>query len=383
MEKYEVLEDLGSGGSGKVLKCRSLHSGNFFAMKRFFPTEDTHLIFQRELAPLSELKHDNVIKVLTAFLDGGLMHAVFELLDHSIVDEVEMKGCGLEGPTVKEYSFQILTAVDFIHSHNIMHRDIKPDNLLVSHSGVLKLADFGSSRTSNHASNHAFNHTSNHAAAPLTRDAGTLWFRAPEMLLMDPDYNKPADVWAVGCTLVFMATGNHFLRGEITPKQIKMILSKVGPLTAIQEQQYYAQEFGALPVVLPPTDLMEKYGLSDPLLAQLVEMCLQMDPVDRWGCSALLRNPYFTQDHFHERFPKELQKMVDQDQSVALMVEQELFPPITTWENILEHNNSPAVEKEDHEKCCCLPTCEHLRELWKDITEALWRTIGKGWGLLR
>ena len=163
-----------------------------------------------------------------------------------------------------------------------MHRDIKPDNLLVSHSGVLKLADFGSSRTSNHASNHAFNHTSNHAAAPLTRDAGTLWFRAPEMLLMDPDYNKPADVWAVGCTLVFMATGNHFLRGEITPKQIKMILSKVGPLTAIQEQQYYAQEFGALPVVLPPTDLMEKYGLSDPLLAQLVEVGMVLHRVRQY-----------------------------------------------------------------------------------------------------
>uniref|UniRef100_A0A8C5CIR8 Protein kinase domain-containing protein n=1 Tax=Gadus morhua TaxID=8049 RepID=A0A8C5CIR8_GADMO len=274
MENYIVLEPLGSGGFGEVLKCRSLRSGNFFAMKRFFAPDETHHIFQRELAPLSVLKHDNVIRLLTAFLHGGLMHAIFELLEHSLCDELKKKGCGLESLTIKKYSFQILRAVDFIHSHNIMHRDIKPDNLLVSRSGVLKLADFGSGRASNHA------------AVPLTRAAGTMWFSAPEMLVMDPDYNKPVDVWAVGCTLVFMTTGNYFLK-----------------------------EFAALPLVHPTTDLMEKYGISDPLLAQLVETCLQMDPVDRWRCSALLRHPYYTQDHFHESFPKELEKMVDQDQS--------------------------------------------------------------------
>uniref|UniRef100_A0A8C5B7C6 Protein kinase domain-containing protein n=1 Tax=Gadus morhua TaxID=8049 RepID=A0A8C5B7C6_GADMO len=310
MENYIVLEPLGSGGFGEVLKCRSLRSGNFFAMKRFFAPDETHHIFQRELAPLSVLKHDNVIRLLTAFLHGGLMHAIFELLEHSLCDELKKKGCGLESLTIKKYSFQILRAVDFIHSHNIMHRDIKPDNLLVSRSGVLKLADFGSGRASNHA------------AVPLTRAAGTMWFSAPEMLVMDPDYNKPVDVWAVGCTLVFMTTGNYFLKGERFLEHIKMIITKVGPLTAIQEQQYlnnvkHAREFAALPL------------------------------------------------------------MVDQDQSVHLMVEQESFPPITTWEKFQERNNSPTVERVDEEKCRRLPTCVHLRELWKDITEALWRTIDK------
>uniref|UniRef100_A0A8C5C892 Protein kinase domain-containing protein n=1 Tax=Gadus morhua TaxID=8049 RepID=A0A8C5C892_GADMO len=242
MENYIVLEPLGSGGFGEVLKCRSLRSGNFFAMKRFFAPDETHHIFQRELAPLSVLKHDNVIRLLTAFLHGGLMHAIFELLEHSLCDELKKKGCGLESLTIKKYSFQILRAVDFIHSHNIMHRDIKPDNLLVSRSGVLKLADFGSGRASNHA------------AVPLTRAAGTMWFSAPEMLVMDPDYNKPVDVWAVGCTLVFMTTGNYFLKGERFLEHIKMIITKVGPLTAIQEQQYlnnvkHAREFAALPLV--------------------------------------------------------------------------------------------------------------------------------------
>ena len=375
MENYEVLERLGSGSFGEVLKCRNLHSGNFFAMKRFLPLEETQLIFEGELTLLSGLKHDNVVLLRTAFLHRGRMHAVFEQLEHSIFDEVKRKGCGLDSLTMKKYSFQILRAVEYLHGLNIMHLDIKPDNLLLSLSRVLKVSDFGSARSS-----------TNHAAVPLSRDAGTMWFSAPEMLVMDPEYNKPVDVWAIGCTLVFMATGNYFLKGERFLEHIKMIITKVGPLTAIQEQQYfnnlkYARELGALPVVLPPTDLMEKYGLPHPLLAQLVEACLQMDPVDRWSCSALLRHPYFTQDLFHERFPKELEEMVDQDRLDPLMVEQESFLPMT-WKEFQEQNASPVLEIVAEEKGCCLPTCVHLGELWKDITEALWRTIGKVSGLV-
>ncbi|CAL8347391.1 unnamed protein product [Arctogadus glacialis] len=345
-------------------------------MKKFSTLVETHLVFQRELSQQSMLKHDNVVRLLTAFIHSERMYAIFELLDQSVFDEVKKKvqvsGCGLERLKIKKYSFQILRAVDFIHSHNIMHRDIKPDNLLVSHSGVVKLADFGDARATIDA------------AEPLTRDAGTKEFNAPEMLVMDPEYNKPVDVWAVGCTLMFMATGNYFPvpTGKKFLEHIKMIITKVGPLTAIQEQQYFnnvkfSRELGALPVGLPPTDLMEKYGLSDPLLAQLVEACLQMDPVDRWSCSALLRHPFYTQDHFHEWFPKELEELFDQDQSVSLMVEQESFPTITTWEKFQEHNGFPAEEEVDDETCCCLPTGLHLRELLKGITDELWRTIGK------
>uniref|UniRef100_A0A8C5FS03 Protein kinase domain-containing protein n=1 Tax=Gadus morhua TaxID=8049 RepID=A0A8C5FS03_GADMO len=79
MENYEVLKVLGSGGFGEVLKY-------------------THLILQRELAPLLELKHDNVIKLLTAFLHRGLMHAVFELLDHNIVNEIMHRHIKAEAP---------------------------------------------------------------------------------------------------------------------------------------------------------------------------------------------------------------------------------------------------------------------------------------------
>ena len=267
---------------------------------------------------------------------------------------------------MKKYSFQILRAVDFIHRRNIMHRNIKPDNLLVSRSGVVKLADFGSACASNHT------------AVPLSRAAGTMWFGTPEMLVMDPEYNKPVDVWAVGCTLVFMATGNYFLKGKRFREHIKMIITKVGPLTAIQEQQYfnnvkYARELGALPVVLHPTDLMEKYSLSHPLLAQRVEVCLQMDPVDRWSCSALLRHPYFTQGLFHERFPKELEEGVDQDQLDPLMVAQESFPPIT-WKKFQELNGSRALENVAEKKCCCLwKTLErHNGSTLENHRQSLW-----------
>ena len=217
MENYKVLELLGSGAFGQVRRCRGLRSGEFFAMKKFLDKDDKkmQLIFRRELVLLSVLKHDNVVRLLTAFRHKGLMHAVFELLEHSVGDELKKTGCGLESPTIMKYSFQLLGGVAYIHSQNIMHQDIKPDNLLVSRSGVIKLADFGFARVSNQA-------------VPLTRDAGTREFSAPEMLVMDLECNKPVDVWAIGCTLVFMATGNYFLTGEIFLKHIKQIITKMG-----------------------------------------------------------------------------------------------------------------------------------------------------------
>uniref|UniRef100_A0A8C5B2I0 Protein kinase domain-containing protein n=2 Tax=Gadus morhua TaxID=8049 RepID=A0A8C5B2I0_GADMO len=196
--------------------------------------------------------------------------------------------------------------------NQMIHRDVKPDNVLVSRSGVVKLADFGCARLSGGAS------------LPRTSCEGTLWFMAPEVLVKDPSYTTSVDVWALGCTIAFMATGKPFLMGTTVRCQIEEVIMKVGPLTDHQEQQYYAyQRFPVepLPKGNPPSDLFEKYNTSEPLLTQLMELCLAMDPVDRWSCSKMLGHPYFTADHFHESFSKELKEMVDQDQSAALMVD--------------------------------------------------------------
>nr|KAF6479427.1 cyclin dependent kinase like 3 [Molossus molossus] len=98
----------------------------------------------------------------------------------------------------------------------IIHRDIKPENILVSQSGITKLCDFGFARM---------------LAAPgdiYTDYVATRWYRAPELILKDTSYGKPVDIWALGCMIIEMATGNPFLPSSSDLDLLHKIVLKVG-----------------------------------------------------------------------------------------------------------------------------------------------------------
>lgn len=95
--------------------------------------------------------------------------------------------CGLEPKAVKSFLWQMLKGIAFCHSHRVLHRDLKPQNLLVNKNGLLKLADFGLAR--------AF-------GLPLrsyTHEVVTLWYKAPEVLLGAKIYTTSVDIWSIGC----------------------------------------------------------------------------------------------------------------------------------------------------------------------------------------
>nr|QOY46758.1 cyclin-dependent kinase 6 [Ambystoma maculatum] len=202
-QQYECVAEIGQGAYGKVFKARDLkNGGRFVALKQVrvqTGEEGMPLSTIREVAVLRHLEtfeHPNVVRLFDVCTVSRTdretkLTLVFEHVDQDLatyLDKVPEPGVPTE--TIKDMMFQLLQGLDFLHSHRVVHRDLKPQNILVTSSGQIKLADFGLARI------YSFQ-------MALTSVVVTLWYRAPEVLLQS-SYATPVDVWSVGCIFAEM-----------------------------------------------------------------------------------------------------------------------------------------------------------------------------------
>jgi cyclin-dependent kinase-like len=150
MENYENLGTIGEGTYGVVLKCRHKETGQIVAIKKFKESDEDEQVRKtalREVRILKQLNHDNIVNLIEVFRRKGKLYLVFEFVERTILDDLEANPNGLNADLVKANMWQLIRSINFCHSHNIIHRDVKPENLLVSKHGTLKLCDFGFART--------------------------------------------------------------------------------------------------------------------------------------------------------------------------------------------------------------------------------------------
>ena len=166
-----------------------------------------------------QLKHINIVNLIEVFRRKGRLYLVFEFVERTILQDLEDNPNGLPEVEVKKAMYQLIKSIEFCHAHNVIHRDIKPETLLISKSGTLKLCDFGFARTL--AGN----------GARYTDYVSTRWYRSPELLVGDQSYGKPVDMWAVGCMLAEMMTGMPLFPGESDIDQLFHIMRTFGALT--------------------------------------------------------------------------------------------------------------------------------------------------------
>ncbi|XP_039606077.1 cyclin-dependent kinase-like 2 [Polypterus senegalus] len=300
MEKYENLGLVGEGSYGLVMKCKNKSNGRIVAIKKFLESEEDKMvkkIAMREIKLLKQLRHDNLVNLLEVCKKKRRWYLVFEFVERTVLDDLEQFPNGMENSKVKKYLFQILRAVAFCHSHNIIHRDIKPENILVSQNGVVKLCDFGFART---------------MAAPgelYTDYVATRWYRAPELVVGDTKYGKAVDVWAIGCLVVEMLTGEPLFPGDSDIDQLYHIIKCLGNLTPRHQELFHRNPVFAgvrLPEIQQVEPLEKTFPKLHSITLSLVKKCLHIDPDKRSSCSELLRHEYFTRDGFAERFIEEL-----------------------------------------------------------------------------
>ncbi|XP_006888126.1 PREDICTED: cyclin-dependent kinase-like 3 [Elephantulus edwardii] len=308
MEMYETLGKVGEGSYGTVMKCKHKVTGQIVAIKIFYekPEKSVNKIATREIKFLKQFRHENLVNLIEVFRQKKKIHLVFEFIDHTILDELQHYCHGLESRRLRKYLFQILRAIDYLHNNNIIHRDIKPENILVSQSGITKLCDFGFART----------------LAPgdiYTDYVATRWYRAPELVLKDTTYGKPVDIWAVGCLIIEMATGNPYLPSSSDLDLLHKIVLKVGNLTPHLQNVFSRSPIFAgvvLPQVQHPKNARKKYPKLNGFLADVVHACLQIEPAERISASDLLQHEYFTRDGFVEKFIPELKAKLLQEAKI-------------------------------------------------------------------
>jgi serine/threonine protein kinase len=189
---YELLSSIGKGAFAEVHRARCRSKGQDVALKvvnKQAFRKGANLGALKELQALQELQHPNVLGLHAVFIHADKVHLVLTLCHCDLTALIKERSVTLSEAHVKCIVMQLLDALVFCHRRGLMHRDIKPDNILLTREGALKLSDFG----------HATREREPGVAA--YHEVVTLWYRSPELLFQSPEHGPPVDMWSVGCVL--------------------------------------------------------------------------------------------------------------------------------------------------------------------------------------
>ncbi|WOL19310.1 serine/threonine-protein kinase GRIK2 isoform X1 [Canna indica] len=259
---------IGSGSYGKVVLYRSTKDGKQYAIKIFHkshllklrvaPSETAMTDVLREVAIMKMLGHPNIVNLVEVIDDPDTdnFYMVLEYVEGKWMFEGCGAASGLDESTTRRYLRDIVAGLMYLHSHNVVHGDIKPDNLLVTRSNNIKIADFSVSQVFEDDND------------VLRRSPGTPVFTAPECCLDLSYHGKAADTWAVGVTLYCMVFGQYPFLGDTLQDTYDKIVNN--------------------PLIIPDE--------INPLLRSLLEGLLCKDPQNRITLHAVSEHPWVIED---------------------------------------------------------------------------------------
>ncbi|XP_019205430.1 cyclin-dependent kinase 16 isoform X3 [Oreochromis niloticus] len=221
LETYIKLDKLGEGTYATVYKGRSKLTENLVALKeiRLEHEEGAPCTAIREVSLLKDLKHANIVTLHDIIHTQKSLTLVFEYLDKDLKQYLDDCGNVIHVHNVKLFLFQLLRGLSYCHRRKVLHRDLKPQNLLINERGELKLADFGLARAKSIPTK------------TYSNEVVTLWYRPPDILLGSTDYSTHIDMWGVGCIFYEMATGRPLFPGSTVEEELHFIFKLLGTPT--------------------------------------------------------------------------------------------------------------------------------------------------------
>lgn len=284
LERYQKLSKLGEGNYGVVYKARDTVSGEIVAMKKIrLEREDEGIpgTAIREISLLRELSHPNIVDLKEVILSEGRLYLVLEFLTDDLTKLIKSSK-RLSPFSIKTFLYQLLSGITFCHRRRVLHRDLKPQNLLISHEGTLKLADFGLARA---------------YGVPIrtyTHEVVTLWYRAPEILLGATQYATAVDIWPIGCIFAEMVTSQPLFPGDSEIDELFKIFRVLG--TPTEETWKGVTQLRDFKHTFPkwqPQPLSNYVKDLDPLGIDLLSQMLQFDPMKRISAVEAMQHPFF------------------------------------------------------------------------------------------
>ncbi|KAK6125651.1 hypothetical protein DH2020_040600 [Rehmannia glutinosa] len=290
-KKYVAIKPIGQGSYGVVCSCINKKTNEKVAIKKImdvFENRVSAIRTLREMTLLRFIKHENIVELKEVMMPNNWrgfkeVYMVYELMDtdlHQLIRSPQP----LSNDHCRFFIFQLLRGLKYLHSANILHRDLKPGNLLVNANCDLKICDFGLARTG--CDNGEI----------MTEYVVTRWYRAPRYLFPRDNYGPSVDMWSVGCILAEILGRKPIFQGTSSLHQLKLIVTVLGSQSEADlefidkpKAKMFVQS-----LLSQGIDFCRLYPKADPLAIDLLEKLLVFDPSKRITATEALCHPYMS-----------------------------------------------------------------------------------------
>uniref|UniRef100_H3BYM4 cyclin-dependent kinase n=1 Tax=Tetraodon nigroviridis TaxID=99883 RepID=H3BYM4_TETNG len=287
LETYIKLDKLWQGTYATVFKGRSKLTDNLVALKeiRLEHEEGAPCTAIREVSLLKDLKHANIVTLHDIIHTDKCLTLVFEYLEKDLKQYMDDCGNIMSVHNVKIFLFQLLRGLAYCHRRKVLHRDLKPQNLLINEKGELKLADF----------DEGLARAKSVPTKTYSNEVVTLWYRPPDVLLGSTEYSTSIDMWGVGCIFYEMITGRPLFPGSTVEDELHLIFRILGTpteetwpgITTSEEFKTYKFPLYQAEPLVSHAPRIDNDGLD------LLSMLLQFEAKKRVSAEDALRHSYF------------------------------------------------------------------------------------------